>query len=89
MGQWAAVGVSIIVITGLSCEYVLVIMSFWLIYINGNRYLKCIDRFYNNFVSCFITGGSKSSLSFHPTSLFLPLFPLEIIFQAANFLNRY
>lgn len=23
------------------------------------RYLKCIDRFYNNYVSCFITGGSK------------------------------
>lgn len=22
------------------------------------RYLKCIDRFYNNYVSCFITGGS-------------------------------
>jgi len=25
-----------------------------------SRYLKCIDRFYNNYVSCFITGGSKS-----------------------------
>jgi len=25
------------------------------------RYLKCIDRFYNNYVSCFITGGSKNS----------------------------
>jgi len=24
------------------------------------RYLKCIDRFYNNYVSCFITGGSQS-----------------------------
>jgi trafficking protein particle complex subunit 2 len=23
------------------------------------RYLKCIDRFYNNYVSCFMTGGSK------------------------------
>ena len=23
-----------------------------------SRYLKCIDRFYNNYVSCFITGGS-------------------------------
>lgn len=22
------------------------------------RYLKCIDRFYNNYVSCFMTGGS-------------------------------
>jgi hypothetical protein len=24
-----------------------------------SRYLKCIDRFYNNYVSCFMTGGSK------------------------------
>lgn len=23
------------------------------------RYMKCIDRFYNNYVSCFMTGGSK------------------------------
>jgi hypothetical protein len=23
------------------------------------RYLKCIDRFYNNYVSCWMTGGSK------------------------------
>lgn len=22
------------------------------------RYLKCLDRFYNNYVSCFITPGS-------------------------------
>jgi hypothetical protein len=27
---------------------------------NLSRYLKCIDRFYNNYVSCFITGGSQS-----------------------------
>ena len=27
------------------------------------RYLKCIDRFYNNFVSCFITPGSMFSYS--------------------------
>jgi hypothetical protein len=27
------------------------------------RYLKCIDRFYNNYVSCFMTGGSKLSPS--------------------------
>lgn len=27
------------------------------------RYLKCIDRFYNNFVSCFITPGSMFSHS--------------------------
>lgn len=24
------------------------------------RYLKCIDRFYNNYISCFVTGGSES-----------------------------
>lgn len=24
------------------------------------RYLKCLDRFYNNYVSCFITPGSTS-----------------------------
>ncbi|RFU25631.1 hypothetical protein B7463_g10711, partial [Scytalidium lignicola] len=27
----------------------------------GQMYLKCVDRFYNNYVSCFMTGGSKSS----------------------------
>ena len=27
-----------------------------------SRYLKCIDRFYNNYVSCFVTGGSLSPL---------------------------
>lgn len=27
-----------------------------------SRYLKCIDRFYNNYVSCFLTGGS---MTFH------------------------
>ncbi len=26
----------------------------------STRYLKCIDRFYNNYVSCFMTGGSKA-----------------------------
>jgi hypothetical protein len=28
---------------------------------SGSMYLKCIDRFYNNFVSCFLTGGSECS----------------------------
>lgn len=28
-----------------------------------NRYLKCIDRFYNNYVSCFMTGGSRIPLA--------------------------
>jgi hypothetical protein len=26
-----------------------------------DRYLKCIDRFYNNYVSCFMTGASMLS----------------------------
>lgn len=26
-----------------------------------SRYLKCIDKFFNNYISCFITGGSKFS----------------------------
>jgi hypothetical protein len=34
-----------------------------------SRYLKCIDRFYNNYVSCFITGGSQFS-SLFPSSFF-------------------
>jgi len=29
------------------------------------RYLKCIDRFYNNYVSCFITGGNVKFLLLH------------------------
>ena len=29
------------------------------------RYLKCIDRFYNNYVSCFITPGSTFIFSFY------------------------
>jgi len=33
------------------------------------RYLKCIDRFYNNYVSCFITGGSKIDTSHPPLPL--------------------
>jgi hypothetical protein len=28
-----------------------------------SRYLKCIDRFYNNYVSCWMTGGSKLFLT--------------------------
>jgi len=28
-----------------------------------SRYLKCIDRFYNNYISCFMTGGSKYEIS--------------------------
>lgn len=33
------------------------------------RYLKCIDRFYQNYVSCWITGGSKPTpISQHSSS---------------------
>lgn len=28
-------------------------------------YLKCIDRFYNNYVSCFMTGGNVKFLLLH------------------------
>ncbi|KAH8805708.1 trafficking protein-like protein particle complex subunit 2 [Xylogone sp. PMI_703] len=31
----------------------------------GQMYLKCIDRFYNNYVSCFITGGNVKFLLLH------------------------
>jgi hypothetical protein len=30
------------------------------------RYLKCIDRFYNNYVSCWMTGGSRLLSTFSP-----------------------
>ncbi|KAI9819074.1 MAG: TRAPP subunit [Phylliscum demangeonii] len=32
---------------------------------SGNMYLKCIDRFYNNHVSCFLTGGNIKFLLLH------------------------
>ncbi|CCU81213.1 unnamed protein product [Blumeria hordei] len=36
----------------------------------GQMYLKCVDRFYNNHVSCFITGGNVKFLLLHaPTQL--------------------
>jgi len=31
----------------------------------GQMYLKCIDRFYNNYVSCFMTGGNVKFLLLH------------------------
>ncbi|KAE9367537.1 trafficking protein-like protein particle complex subunit 2 [Stipitochalara longipes BDJ] len=34
----------------------------------GQMYLKCIDRFYNNYVSCFITGGNVKFLLLHAPS---------------------
>ncbi|ORY69862.1 Sedlin [Pseudomassariella vexata] len=35
----------------------------------GQMYLKCIDKFFNNYVSCFITGGNIKFLLLHqPTT---------------------
>ncbi|KAK1238659.1 hypothetical protein MKX07_004235 [Trichoderma sp. CBMAI-0711] len=35
---------------------------------NG-RYLKCIDKFFNNYISCFVTGGNVKFLLLHqPTT---------------------
>ncbi|TVY83224.1 Trafficking protein particle complex subunit [Lachnellula suecica] len=34
----------------------------------GQMYLKCIDRFYNNYVSCFMTGGNVKFLLLHMPS---------------------
>jgi hypothetical protein len=36
-----------------------------------SRYLKCIDRFYQNYVSCWMTGGSELP---HPVPR-SPIFP--------------
>jgi len=35
---------------------------------SGQMYLKCIDRFYNNYVSCFMTGGNIKFLLLHAPS---------------------
>ncbi|KAI9837798.1 MAG: hypothetical protein M1819_006732 [Sarea resinae] len=32
---------------------------------NGQMYLKVIDRFYNNYISCFLTGGNIKFLLLH------------------------
>ncbi|KAI1492071.1 Sedlin [Biscogniauxia mediterranea] len=32
---------------------------------NGQMYLKCIDKFFNNYVSCFLTGGNVKFLLLH------------------------
>jgi hypothetical protein len=34
----------------------------------GQMYFKCIDRFYNNYVSCFMTGGNVKFLLLHAPS---------------------
>ncbi|KAI0390187.1 Sedlin [Xylariaceae sp. FL0594] len=32
---------------------------------SGQMYLKCIDRFFNNYVSCFLTGGNVKFMLLH------------------------
>ena len=34
----------------------------------AHRYLKCIDKFFNNYVSCFVTGGNVKLLLLHQPS---------------------
>ncbi|KAI1378333.1 Sedlin [Hypoxylon crocopeplum] len=35
----------------------------------GQMYLKCVDKFFNNWVSCFVTGGNVKFLLLHqPTA---------------------
>ena len=50
------------------CVYLMLLplISLWLLI---NRYLKCIDKFFNNYVSCFITGSNAKFLLLHqPTA---------------------
>ncbi|KAI0840564.1 Sedlin [Hypoxylon sp. FL1857] len=36
---------------------------------SGQMYLKCVDKFFNNYVSCFVTGGNVKFLLLHqPTT---------------------
>ncbi|KAI0887459.1 Sedlin [Annulohypoxylon maeteangense] len=36
---------------------------------SGQQYLKCVDKFFNNYVSCFVTGGNVKFLLLHqPTT---------------------
>ncbi|KAI0902201.1 Sedlin [Annulohypoxylon nitens] len=32
---------------------------------SGQQYLKCVDKFFNNYVSCFVTGGNVKFLLLH------------------------
>jgi len=34
----------------------------------GQMYLKCVDRFYNNYVSCWMTGGNVKFMLLHAPS---------------------
>jgi hypothetical protein len=33
--------------------------------LRANRYLKCIDKFFDNYVSCFVTAGNVKFLLLH------------------------
>lgn len=35
----------------------------------GQMYLKCIDRFFNNYISCFVTAGNIKFLLLHQPSV--------------------
>ncbi|KAI9723248.1 MAG: hypothetical protein M1812_001130 [Candelaria pacifica] len=39
---------------------------------NGQMYLKVIDRFHNNYISCFLTGGNIKFLLLHAPSIPIP-----------------
>jgi hypothetical protein len=32
---------------------------------HGQMYLKCVDKFFNNYISCFVTGGNVKFLLLH------------------------
>ncbi|OTB06877.1 hypothetical protein M426DRAFT_20625 [Hypoxylon sp. CI-4A] len=36
---------------------------------SGQMYLKCVDKFFNNYVSCFITGANVKFLLLHQPSM--------------------
>ncbi|KAI1393541.1 Sedlin [Hypoxylon trugodes] len=36
---------------------------------SGQMYLKCVDKFFNNYVSCFITGGNVKFLLLHQPTM--------------------
>ncbi|KAI2636417.1 Sedlin [Hypomontagnella submonticulosa] len=35
----------------------------------GQMYLKCVDKFFNNYVSCFVTGGNVKFLLLHQPTM--------------------
>lgn len=39
---------------------------------HGHMYLKCIDKFFNNYISCFVTGANVKFLLLHQPSAPMP-----------------